>query len=52
MLLEDKIKAIEHKKKIEQIKPKKMMFTTAPNVINHPSNIQVSKNNLKMMSFR
>ena len=51
MLLDDKINALEHKKRMEQIKPKKMMFTSAPYVINKPSNIQASKNNLKRMSF-
>ena len=51
MLLDDKINALEHKKRMEQIKPKKMMFTSAPYVINKPSNIQASKNNLKKMSF-
>ena len=52
MLFDDKIKALEHKKRMEQIKPKKMMFTSAPNVVNKPSNIQSSKNILKRMSFR
>ena len=51
MLLDDKMNALEHKKRMEQIKPKKMMFTSAPYVINKPSNIQASKNNLKRMSF-
>ena len=52
MLLEDKIKAIEHKKMVEQIKSKKMMFTTTPAMTINPKNIQASKNNLRMMSFR
>lgn len=51
MLLDDKINAFEHKKIMEQIKPKKMMFTSAPYITNKPSNIQASKNNLKRMSF-
>lgn len=51
MLLDDKINALEHKKRMEQIKPKKMMFTSAPYITNKPSNIQASKNNLKKMSF-
>ena len=52
MLLEDKIKAIQHKKMIEQIKPKKMMFTSNPGMSLNPSNINASKNNLRMMNFR
>jgi len=52
MVLEDKIKAIQHKKMIEQIKPKKMMFTSNPGMSLNPSNINASKNNLRMMNFR
>jgi len=52
MLLEDKIKAIQHKQKIEQIKSKKMLFTTNPGMGINPRNIQVSRNNLRSMSFR
>jgi hypothetical protein len=52
MLLEDRIKAIEHKKMIEQVKSKKMMFTSAPGVVSNPRNLQASKNNLRMMNFR
>jgi hypothetical protein len=52
MVLEDKIKAIQHKRMIEQIKPKKMMFTSNPGMSLNPSNINASKNNLRMMNFR
>jgi hypothetical protein len=55
MLLEDKIKAIEQKKRISEIKSTKLMFTTTPSNQINPSNsrnIQASKNNLRMMSFR
>lgn len=47
-----KIKAIQHRKMIEQIKPKKMMFTSNPGMSLNPSNINASKNNLRMMNFR
>lgn len=52
MLLEDKIRAIEHKKRIEQIKSTKLMFTTAPGSGSNPRNMVASKNNLRMMNFR
>ena len=52
MLLDDKIKAIQHKKLLEQIKPKKMMFTSNPGMSLNPTNINASKNNLRMMNFR
>ena len=52
MLLDDKIKALEHKKRIEQIKSKKLMFTSVPGVQSNPRNIQASRNNLRMMNFR
>lgn len=52
MLLEDKIRAIEHKKRIEQIKSTKLMFTTAPGSSSNPRNIVASKTNLRMMNFR
>ena len=51
MLLEDKIKAIQHKKMVEQVKSKKMMFTTTPDMSINPRNIQASKNKLNKMSF-
>jgi hypothetical protein len=52
MLLEDKIKAIEHRKMIEEVKSKKMMFTSAPGSSLNPRNLQASRNNLRMMNFR
>lgn len=51
MLNEDKIKSIQHKERIEQIKSKKMMFVSSPNTINNIKNIQSTKNTLKKMSF-
>lgn len=52
MLLEDRIKAIEHKKLMEQVKSKKMMFISAPGTNLNPRNLQATKNNLRMMNFR
>jgi len=52
MLLDDKIKEIEHKKRIEQIKSKKLLFTSVPGSQSNTRNIQASKNNLRMMNFR
>jgi hypothetical protein len=49
MLLEDKIKKIQHRKMIEQVKSKKMIFISDPG---STRNIQVSTNNLRMMNFR
>jgi hypothetical protein len=45
MLHEDRIKAIQQRNRIAQIKSTKMLFTNT-------GNIQSSKNNLRMMSFR
>jgi hypothetical protein len=52
MLLEDKTKAFEHKKRMEQIKSTKLLFTSAPGAQTNPRNVVASKNNLRMMSFR
>ena len=52
MLLEDRIKAIQHKKMIEEVKSKKMFFTSAPNATFNPRNIQSSVNNLRTMNFK
>ena len=52
MLLEDKIKQIQHRKMIEEVKSKKLMFTSAPGASLNPRNLQASKNNLRMMNFR
>lgn len=49
MLLEDKIKKNQHRKMIEQVKSKKMIFISDPG---STRNIQVSTNNLRMMNFR
>jgi hypothetical protein len=51
MLLEDKIKALEHKKMIEQVKSKKMLFTVTPGTTINPRYIQPTKNNLRRMTF-
>ena len=52
MLLEDKIKQIEHRKMIEQVKSKKMMFISESGTSSNPRNVRASKNNLRMMNFR
>jgi hypothetical protein len=48
MLLEDRIKSIEQKKRISEIKSKKMFFTSN---IGKQGSIQSTKNNLRSMSF-
>ena len=52
MLIEDKIKQIQQKKRIADIKSTKLLFTTNNNT-NNQNNIHVSKNNshLRSMSF-
>jgi hypothetical protein len=45
MLMEDKINALNQKKRIEEIKSKKIMFE------GNPRNIVASKNNLRSMNF-
>jgi hypothetical protein len=54
MVYEDRIKRIEERKRISEIKSTKLMFTTTPDShvgqIN-PRNIQPSRNNLRKMSF-
>ena len=52
MLLEDKIKQIQHKKMVEEVKSKKMLFTSTPGASSNPRNLQASRNNLRMMNFR
>jgi hypothetical protein len=54
MVYEDRIKRIEERKRISEIKSTKLMFTTTPD--NHvsqgnPRNVQASKNTLRKMSF-
>lgn len=51
MLLDDKIKAIQHKIRVEKIKSKKLLFISAPGTQN-PRNIKATKNNLRSMNFR
>ena len=51
MLLEDRIKAIEHRKMIEQVKSKKMLFTTTPGMGINPRDIKPTKNNLRRLNF-
>lgn len=51
MLLDDRKKAIEHKLKMEEIKSKKLLFTSAPGSTSNPRNIQPTKNNLRRMNF-
>ena len=51
MLLEDRIRAIEHKKRIEQIKSTKLLFTTTPGIGQNPRNLVASKNSLRRMTF-
>jgi hypothetical protein len=57
MVMEERIKRVEEKKRIAEIKSTKLMFTTTPDnnftQINprNPRNIQTSRNNLKKMSF-
>ena len=48
MLLEDRIKVMEQKKRISQIKSKKLLFTTN---VSFQSGTQVSSNSLKNMKF-
>ena len=52
MLLDDKKKAIEHKFRMEQIKSKKLLFTSSPDSVGvNPRNIIATKNNLRSMNF-
>ena len=50
MLLDDKIKAIQHKIMVEKIKSKKLLFVSAPGSQN-PKNIKATKNNLRSMNL-
>jgi hypothetical protein len=51
MLLEDRINAIKHKKRMEEIKSTKLLFTTTPGSGQNPRNMVASKNNLRRMNF-
>ena len=50
MILEDRIKRIQERNRIAQIKSTKLMFESNNTQIN-TGNIRVSKNNLRMMNF-
>ena len=55
MVIEDKIKAIQQRNRIAQIKSTKMLYTnniSNSGVINTNGNLRASKNNLRNMSFR
>lgn len=52
MVLEDRRKTIELKLRLEEMKSKKLMFTAAQGMNINPRNIQSTKNNLRIMSFR
>lgn len=49
MLVEERLRQIEERKRISQIKSTRMLFTTN---VGNQGNIQASKNGLRMMSFR
>lgn len=52
MLADDRKQAMEHKQRIEQIKSKKLMFTTETSVAGiNPRNIKPTKNTLRTMRF-
>ena len=51
MLLDDKIKAIQHKIRLEQIKSKKLLFISTQSSQTNPRNIKATKNNLRSMTF-
>jgi hypothetical protein len=53
MLLEDKLKLIEERKRVSQIKPTKLLFTTSGiNNTNGQTNIRPTNNTLRMMRFK
>lgn len=52
MILEDRIKAIHHKKRVDQIKSTKLMFTSAPGSVSNPRNMKATQNTLRTMNFR
>jgi hypothetical protein len=49
MLVEERLRQMEERKRISQIKSTRMLFTTN---VGNQGNIQASKNGLRMMSFR
>jgi hypothetical protein len=55
MVIADKIKALQQRNRVAQIKSTKMLFTnniTNSGVINTNGNLRASRNNLKSMNFR
>ena len=51
MVLEDRIKRIQERNRIAQIKSTKMLFESNNIHVNNSGNISASKNNLRMMKF-
>ena len=51
ILLEERIKRIQERKRIAQIKSTKLLFVEGNNSNNGNNNIRSSKNNLRMMNF-
>ena len=51
ILLEDRIKRIQERNRIAQIKSTKMLFESNNIPVNNTGNISASKNNLRMMKF-
>ena len=51
MLLEDRLKKIEHQKRISEIKSTKLMFTTNQFAPTNGQNIVTNKNGLRRMNF-
>ena len=55
MVLEERIRQINERKRIAQIKPKNLLFISNPNTsqnLNHVPSIRASKNNLRSMNFK
>ena len=55
MVLEERIRQINERKRIAQIKPKNLLFISNPNTsqnLNHVPCIRASKNNLRSMNFK
>ena len=51
MLLEDRIKRIQERNRVAQIKSTKLLFESNNIPVNNTGNISASKNNLRMMKF-
>jgi hypothetical protein len=55
MVFEERIRQINERKRIAQIKPKNLLFISNPNMsqnLNHVPSIRASKNNLRSMNFK